>query len=212
MTARSAARTRYGRQGRSRFLSGLLLVFSLALVMLSGFLFGRFVIGEGYLRQTVTSAAVSPGQQSPSPGPQTPSAPVSIPPLVEEPPASSLSRAREWPEGSQETPPPAAEERPAAEPPEQFSGPPLAAQAGGEAPRKEFTVQVGNFLRQESAEALAEQLRQSGKPARVVSQTREGITSYLVVSGAYPTESAARGAANALREEQGYEAFIIRAP
>ena len=212
MAARAPARTGYGRRGYSRLARGLLLASSLGLVMLSGFLFGRFVIGEGYLRQTVAPAAVASQPLPAAPVPQSPPAPVFIPPLEEERPSPPTPGVERLPQGATEEAAPGAEQSP--QPPaEESPGGDSGGAAAGERSPKEFTVQVGTFLRRESAEALAEQLRQSGKPARVVESAggRERMSFFRVVSGSYQTEAAARDAADGLKD-QGYEAFIIRAP
>lgn len=215
MARRGAASTSYGRRGRSRFVSALLLVAALALVFFSGFLFGRYVIGEGYLRQTVASAMVAsqPSPPVPPPAPLIPRTPVSIPPLEEEPPAATAS------EGESSLPQP---QEPATQGPEPGAAQPLPTPTpspssvkpapAGSAERG-FSVQVGNFVRRESAEAFAEELRQSGRSAQVVLSVTgdEGTSSYRVLCGNYRTEAAARKAADELKD-QGHEAFIVRSP
>ena len=211
--ARLTARTGRGRRSRSRFLSGLLLAALLGLVMLVGFLFGRFVIGEAYLRQTFAPAAVASQPQAPAsvPAPRPPPAPVSIPPLEEEPAASSPFDVEEWPPSMEETPGPG---------PEALEGGAASRESGRASedeqpapPPTKFAVQVGIFRRQDSAEALAGELRQTGHSARVIELAggAEETRSYRVVCGRYETEAAARTAADALKD-QGYEAFIVRAP
>ena len=191
--------------------SGWFLLFVLCLVAGAGFAFGRYVIGEAYLKQ---SAAVRPA----SPTSAAPPAEVNPPgtgfrpsvPSLEEPqlqpgetapvapeqegPAEVMPAEPEGGEGPQVmvTPRPAPPKSPAPKPGKVSGG---------------YGVQVGVFVGEENSRALVEEMRAQGFSASVKKQTQEGATVYRVVVGPYGSEEEARQAAGRLKG-MGYDAFL----
>ena len=70
-----------------------------------------------------------------------------------------------------------------------------------------FSLQLGSFEREDSANKMAEAITSLGYPARVEPQEGEGGKAYRVLVGSYASEDSARRMAEELRQK-GFDAFV----
>jgi|GEM_PF-4983811 len=154
-----------------------------------GFVFGRFVLGEGYLGPTLK--AIEPQTPLPAPlpvGPQSQANYPVVPPLPEEtvnPPVEETTSPEENPE--EETLP------------EVIETP----------PRTRYAVQLGSFSDLEKATQLSQEITKKGYPARVESRSVSGEVVHRVLVGSYDSEDSARLLADELRSG-GQQAFVVQ--
>jgi cell division protein FtsN len=172
----------------------------LLLAMAAGFAFGRFGIGEGYLKRSVAAIkkpsesppvkppSVPPAQEIPEIYPDVPPLTGEIPEGPEKPTAETEEPKEE--EGAPEEPKPAEEKKPAPAP-------------------GRFALQAGSFDNEESARQHAEALEGLGYAVRVTQVAVGAKVVHRVLAGSYATEDEARAAAEELRSK-GFEAFISR--
>ncbi|NIM05399.1 MAG: hypothetical protein GTO55_04775 [Armatimonadetes bacterium] len=171
----------------------------LLLSMAAGFAFGRFGLGEGYLKRSVASI-----QEQPEPKPihQPSLPPERVPEVIPDIPAIVVDETEP---SSEEENGESPSERPEEEATETM--PPQGAQ--DDTSSGQISLQVGSFDRKESAYQQAEALTNLGYPARVVPGTVGSKVVYRVLVGSYATEDNARAVAEQLKQK-GIEAFISR--
>jgi len=182
----------------------------LFLALVAGFFFGRYGLGEGYLKKTMADIGRPKTQNMPRPEAAVPEPePVpelspSAPPLPGEGTANAPKPDANAPAPSLEEDqgPPPVELRPAEPPPDE-----PAAEEMPSATR--FSLQVGRFEKADSAQTRAEEITSLGYPARVQQQGEGDKKIFRVLVGSYPDEEAARRAAEELRSS-GYDAFISK--
>jgi len=158
----------------------------------AGFAFGRYGLGESYLKQAVPSIKRPPRalQRPASPPEEIPEISPEIPPL---------------PAGQRETAP-SAEEQPQGEEGKPKEGTPRQA-TGEESYTERFSVQVGSFENEEAAAEQAESVSSLGYPARISPLTRGAEKVYRVMVGSYTNAESARRMAEELRQK-GFDAFV----
>jgi cell division protein FtsN len=170
----------------SRLLRNILILLAATVV---GFLFGRYILGEGYLGPTLK--AIEP--QTPLPRPITPGPnsqanyPV-VPPPPEEPSAN----------------PPVAET-----PPAENAGEGNLPEVVENAPTVRYAVQVGSFGDLEKANQLSQDITRQGYAARVESREIGGEVVHRVLVGSYTSEDSARLMAEELKNA-GQQAFVVQ--
>jgi cell division septation protein DedD len=191
----------------------LFFTFSLVILVLAlGFVVGRVVVGQAYLdtapsfenKAVQRSPAVEQAgpEVEPTPGRVYLPPPVPKRPVTEEGGETSLAPGEDLMPGEQESPAAvSAPERPQpAELPKAEDQP--------EPAGKWYAIQVGLFMSQEGAQAMADELTRAGYPARTEREGREPETRYRVLTGRYRTEATARQALEQIRQE-GFPAFLV---
>jgi cell division protein FtsN len=164
-----------------------LLILLAAIVV--GFIFGRFVLGEGYLGPTLK--AIEPQTPLPAPltvGPQPQANYPIVPPLPEEQTAN-----------------PPVVETPPAENPEEAALPEVIETP----PRTRYAVQLGSFSDIEKATQLSQEITKKGYAARVESRSVGGEVVHRVLVGSYGSEDSARLLADELKSD-GQQAFVVQ--
>lgn len=172
---------------KGRFSHTVLILLAAIIV---GFIFGRFVLGEGYLGPTLK--AIEPQNPLPRPLPPGPRPQANypiVPPLPEEQTAN----------------PPVVETPPVENPeevalPEVLEAPP---------PRTRYAVQLGSFSDIEKATQLSQEITKKGYAARVESRSVGGEVVHRVLVGSYASEDSARLLADELKSD-GQQAFVVQ--
>lgn len=166
----------------------------LAAVGVGGYVLGRDVIGEHYLKPQASPVTVPGSVGEPTPAETVPP----TPPLLGSDPFAFLSK------GKRVSKKPADRERPASS---AEAGEEAARSAEAQGPRR-YTIQVGIYLDEENSRLLQEDLRNRGYLSRVTKEQDSGRTVHRVQMGPYSSEEAAQRMADELRA-QGYRVNVI---
>lgn len=182
-----------------------------------GFLFGRYVVGEAYLKQSIAATQIGkriqPGATRGGRG-QTAEddlAKLTLP-LEEGASAGDMhASAGRQPTGS--APDAGAEPSPTPEasppiPEEEVAPDAIATLSPSSEDLKTYSLQVGLFARKENAQALLDDLHRNGFPGRIEAINQGGTTLHRVSSGPYWGETAAREAVEELKAD-GFQAVLL---
>lgn len=185
----------------------VVLVVSLA----AGFAFGRYGLGEGYLKHTFEAIPT----QKPTPTPIQPAPTVDGGPLA----TPEIPALAEESSNATERKPPAPQETPQVTQPTDDTAQPNDGAIGNQpepldtgaidAGTTRNTIQAGTFESESSANTRADKLAGLGYPTQVTPQQENGRTVYRVTVGSYADENAARSDAEQLRKK-GYDAFVTQ--
>ena len=187
-------------------------------VAVTGFMVGRFVIGEGFLKKSAAPVrrwhqTPSPRAQPVTPTPNLPEETIISEPIPETPHTRPKRQQPKQPIASkQETtvPEPSENETKASssEPkPAPARQPTEALPAPKPSPGK-YTIQVGVFENQGNSQSLAEDLKGRGYQARVKTVLSQGNKIHKVRLGSFDSREAAEKTAQDVKR-QGYEVIII---
>lgn len=184
---------------------GALIIF---LALAAGFVFGRYGLGEGYLKQSI--GQIERPQVAPQQTGQEPSTAASedVPLIIPEipPPPPPEEREIEPAEEGGEPLTPAWRIVPEENPEDDDSEADPTPRRTESGPR--YGLQAGHFESVTGARQVALHLSNMGYDAEVKPQKDGGVTTFRVVVGPYNDEATARAKAAEL-EERGFEVFLL---
>jgi cell division septation protein DedD len=166
----------------------------LAVMGVGGYILGRDVIGEQYLKPRASPVSSQGAVSEPKPMESAPKSP----PLLGSDPFSFLGKPKQ------------PSDRPATSPeprPGGGSGSPLDQASKPSGPRR-YTIQVGVYLDEQNSRLLQEDLRNRGYSSRVSKGEASGRTVHKVQMGTYSSQEDAQRMADELRA-QGYRVNVI---
>ena len=184
---------------------GALIIF---LALAAGFVFGRYGLGEGYLKQSISQIErpqVAPQQTDQEPSAAAPEEVPLIIPEIPPPPPPEEPEIEAVEEGA-EPPTPAWRIVPEENPENGDGGAEPSPRRAESKPR--FSLQAGRFESVSGARQIALHLSNMGYDAEVKPQKEGAVTTFRVVVGPYDDEAAARAKAAEL-EERGFEVFLL---